>query len=570
MIEYLHIRDLAIIDELEVDFRPGFNVITGETGAGKSILVQALSLLRGVRTKGKLVRKGRTTALIEAVIVPPAQDDLVASLLNEVDMEAVDQIVVSRILSTSGHGRVRINGELTTVRVLAKLVGALVDVTGQREQQSLAELSNHRILLDRFGVPIEVVAEYRKAYNAYRALCRKIDETPSDAQRLARIDVLRHLVDELAAVGLKADEEDELEDERRRLSSVLDMKAAVAEAVEAVYEGAEAAVDRLSQAERGLLRWNEVDPEMGEYVSRLSASRALLEDVARDMVAKRDRLEPDPVRLDEVEQRLMFLADLKRKHRCRFVSDLVVRQRELERELVFLEGAASALEDLEEKIDGARHNLERAGAQLERRRRESASRIEALVGSHLREVGMEGAEFKVAMDPSVPRDDDDERFVFDAGRAGPFGWNRIRFLVKTNPGEDLRPVDEVASGGELSRILLAVKTAVVGQDPVAFYVFDEVDQGVGGKIADVVGGKLFDLSRYRQVLCVTHLPQIAAYADHHYVVTKTTKKGRATSSIVHLDDDARIEELARMNGTVTNAALDHARSMIERARRKRR
>jgi len=570
VIEYLHIRDLAIIDELEVEFCPGFNVITGETGAGKSILVQALSLLRGTRPKGKLIRKGQATAVIEAVIKPPSQDELISSLLRDLGMEAVDELVVSRTLSTSGHGRVRINGELSTVRVLGSLVGALVDMTGQREQQSLADVSNHRVLLDRFGVPGGVVAEYRKSYRAYRDLCRRIDETPSDAQRLARVDVLQHLVDELAAVGLREDEEDELEEERRRLSSVLDMKAAAVEAVEAIYEGSEAAVDRLAEAERSLEQWRDVDPEMGAFVDRLFEARTLVEDAARDLEAKRDRLEPDPARLDEVEQRLMLLGDLKRKHRCLHLSDLVERYKDLERELAELEGATSALEDLEAALDRARRQVERSGAELERSRRKSAARMEELVGANLSEVGMEGAEFRVAIDPSMAREDDDRRFLFDAGRAGPFGWNRIRFLVKTNPGEDLLPVDEVASGGELSRILLAVKTAVVGQDPVAFYVFDEVDQGVGGMVGDVVGQKLFDLSKYRQVLCVTHLPQIAAYADHHYVVTKRTIKGRTTSSIECLDDDARTEELARMGGTVTDAALDHARTMVRRTRRKRR
>ena len=568
MIEYLHIRDLAIIDELEVEFAPGLNVITGETGAGKSILISGLSLLRGGRATSEMVREGADSAVVEAVIHPP-QTPAAAALLEDMGLDPKEELVVSRRISAKGRSRARINGELSTVTVLGRLVAALVDLTGQHDQQSLAVAANHRAILDDYGVKGELLASVGDGYRQLKEVCHELDELPVDAtQRQTREEILRHQLQELEAARIQEDEEAELERERRRLASVTDLERVSHEAVEALYDGSASVTDTVSQVSRSLQQWAHVEPLLAELAHRLDEARAVAEDVSLELRSYGDGLDSDPGRLEEVEERILLLAGLKRKHGCATLEELVERVEEMQRELEALSAHDERLEELHKELSRQRAALVKASEKLSQARREGAHRLQRQVEKELVDLGMEGTRFRVRVEPREARRGDDVRLVHENVRMGPFGWDTVEMVVSANPGEPLRPVRKIASGGELSRLLLAVKTVTAAEDMVTSYVFDEVDAGIGGRVAQVVGAKLDQVSSHRQVLCVTHLPQIAAFADAHFEVEKKTVSGRTISRVGRVEGDARTDHLARMmsgSGRVTKNARRHAQEMLKRA-----
>jgi DNA repair protein RecN (Recombination protein N) len=568
LIEYLHIRDLAIIDEIEVELGEGFNVITGETGAGKSILVQGLSLLRGGRATSQMVRTGAASARVEAVI-RPARTQAVAELLERLGVEDGDELTVTRVISPGGRGRVRINGELSTVTVLGKLVSALVDLTGQHDQQSLAITANHRSMVDGYGVAEKDRLAFAKAYGELKQVCSELDALPVDpAERATRQEVLGHQIEELRAANVQPDEETTLENERRKLASVAELEAVSRQGVDTLYAGSDSVTDALARICRSLESWASVEEMFEALAQRLEESRLVCEDVALELRSYVESLESDPGRLEEVEERLLMLASLKRKHRCATLAELVDRREELERELADLEAHEERIVALHRRLEDARREADEAARTLSRARKKTSKKLEKEVEQVLGELGMESTTFKIDVEELEARDDDDPRLCFGNRRLTSNGWDRVEMKVSSNPGEPPLSVRQVASGGELSRILLAVKAATARSDTVSSYVFDEVDTGIGGPVGGVVGRKLAKIADHRQVLCVTHLAQIAAHAQRHFVVSKVTTEGRARSMIRPLADEERAEGLARMMSTtrkVTKKAREHASELLKRA-----
>ncbi len=568
MLEYLHIRDVATIRDVELEFGPGLNVVTGETGAGKSLLLQSLTLLRGGRADSGLVRSGSDRAVVEAVFRVP--EHLRRRLADFEGYPGEEELVVTRIVAPGGRGRVRVNGELATVALLERWVAPMVDLTSQRQQQALAEPVAHRRLVDRFGVAPELLQGYRAAWHALRDLCRKLDELPTDAdERRIRREILEHQLQELEGARLQPGEEEELDRERRRLAAATEVRQVLEDSVSGLYEQEGAAVEVLGALERRLERLGDLDGRLAELAGRLAELRAGIEDVAfeaRQLVGDYD---VDPARLEEVERRRSELADLKRKHRCATVSDLVARQVELARELESLLAFERETERLDAALDQARSAVAEAAERLTEARRTAAGALQEAVTRQLRDLGMPHAVFHVAVESQAARTGDDPRFVYGTRRAGPWGWDRVQFLVAPNPGEPPRPIQEVASGGELSRLLLAIKTVVAASDEVAVSVFDEVDSGVGGGVAAAVGAKLADVARHRQVICVTHLPQIAAHADRHFRVDKTVDTGQTESRVWLLEGRDRLRELARMLGgdPGDSKSLAYAEQLVRKARR---
>ncbi len=568
MIEYLRIKDLAIIDELEVEFGRGLSVITGETGAGKSILVAGLSLLRGSRATSQMVRTGAEYALVEAVIRP---DKTMASekLFREAGISFTPELVIGRRISAGGRGRVRINGELTTVAALEQVVASLVDLTGQHDQQSLAVTSNHRVILDDYGVEPEKLERVDEAYRRVRATCRELDGMPIDPrERSAREDMLRHQLGELEAAKVRAGEEDELDAERRRLASVVDLETVSRDAVGRLYEGPDSVTDTLARAVRNLSKWSHVEPMLGDVAGKLEDARTLCEDGAHELRTYADDLESDPGRLEEIEERLLFLAGLKRKHGCAVLRALLDRFEEMKAELETLSAHEEKLGELLNRLSKERDELFLACKALSTARKAAARRLEKEVEGELRQLGMENTRFKIVVNERRAGKEDDDRLIHEGRQTGPAGWDAVEMMVSANPGEPLMSVSRIASGGELSRLLLAIKTVTAAGDTVTSYIFDEVDAGIGGPVGDVVGRKLAEVAKHRQVVCVTHLPQIAAYAQEHYVVEKTVSGGRTRSSIRRLKTDERIEVLGgMMSGSEepTKNALKHAEELLERS-----
>jgi DNA repair protein RecN (Recombination protein N) len=551
MLRELRVRNLAVIDAVEVDFEPGLNVLTGETGAGKSVLIDALLLVRGARAQVDLIRADADTATIEAIFaVPPCGP--VAHLLEEAGLPAGDdgRLVIRREVSRTGRHRAFVNDVAATVALLERLGERLVDVHGQHEHQRLLEPTHQLELLDRFGDAEALRERVALLFGKHRAARDALARLRADERdRAQREDALRFQVSEIDAARLRAAEEDELRTERRRLKNVERLSAGVAEVDAILAEDAHAVSARLARGARVLDALSRVDPAFAEPLARLEAAGAEVDEAIRALRAIRDDLRFDPARLEAIDERLTALARLQRKYGdgveaiLRHRDEAAAELERLARHDEVLAGEERVLAELKAELDGET-------ARLGERRRAAAERLGSRTQKELRHLGMERAVFAVTV----------ERLE----EPGTRGADRVELRLSTNPGEDAKPLARVASGGELSRTMLALVTVLAAAAPPATTVFDEVDAGIGATVAGVVAQKLAAVAETRQVLCVTHLAPLAARAVHHVRLEKTVRGGRTRVTATALDDGERVREVARMLGGDPESApaLRHARELL--------
>jgi DNA repair protein RecN (Recombination protein N) len=555
MLRHLRITNFAILSDVAIDFAPGFNVLSGETGAGKSLVVDAVSLLRGGRARSDIPRAGADEAVVEAVFEPP--DDLrgeVIARLEAAGLPVLEEVVVRRVIARGGRSRVHVNGGLTTAAALASLGEILVDLAGQHEHQGLVDTERHRGILDAFGVDPERVARMGEIHAEIAALAERMDAGSAAARnRAEREDFLRFQVEEIDAGRLQPGEESILAAERERLKAAGKLGAAARRGEEGLYSGEGAVVDVLSGTLRELEAAAAIDPALIPEAQKVKEAQVLCEDAAAALRRYADGLSDDPDRLLEIEDRLHLISRLSRKHGTT-AADILARGEALRAELLALEGAEARSAETEQALAAARAEGEKAATALTEARRKAGRKLAKAAGEALVELGMAGARVEVVVDPS--------------SRIGPTGWDRVELMLCANKGEAPRPLARVASGGELSRIMLALKLSLRRADPVATYVFDEVDAGVGGATAEVVGRQIRRVAESRQVLCVTHLAQIAALADAQFRVEKYEKNGRVETSVTRLTAAERREEIARMIGgiQITSKTRAHAEEMLTRAR----
>ncbi|MCS7235201.1 MAG: DNA repair protein RecN [Armatimonadota bacterium] len=558
----LHARDFVLLDDVRVEFGPGLNVLTGETGAGKSMLVDALGAILGQRTPSDVVRGGATCARVAAVFDPRPAPRLRA-VVEELGLPWEDDGLVL-VREVGGRSRAYVNGEPTTVGVLRRLGSFLAEIHGQHEGQRLLEPASHRALLDEFGAD-EVLsrrAVVEALFGRWRALREELRALDvGERERAQRVDLLRFQVSEIDAVRPRPGEVEELSQLRIRLLNAERLRESVTAAYEALYGGEGAAADRVGRA-LGLLRqaaaW---DPALVPVAEALEAVEAQLVDLSREVRAAVERTEGDPGRLDEVEGRIAALRSLLRKYGDTVEAVLDYRER-VARELAVLENADSRRGEVERELGQVEAQLEAAVGELSAARVQAARRLEKAVLRHLQDLAMPAARFRVQLEAS----EDPEGLPVGGRRlaVGPWGADRVEFLLSANPGEPPRPLHRVASGGELSRVMLALRTVLARADPPAVMVFDEVDAGVGGRTGHVIGAKLAELAGVCQVLCVTHQPQIAALAHHHLAVRKVTQRGRTRIAVEVLQGEDRVDEIARMlaGPTPTETARRHARELL--------
>ncbi len=559
MIEYLRIRNFAIIEDVELELGPGLSAITGETGAGKSILVGALTGLRGARLSRDSVRDGAERAVVEAVLSREGLSPEVAGGDRE-----EEGLLLERTLAGNGRSRQRLDGALVPAKRLAEVVGPILDISGQHDGQTLTDPSTHLALLDSAGVSAKAREAVLKAVAALTEVSERLSQLSLDErERASRLDLLSYQLGELEAARPQAGEHAELEAERRRLASATELEQAARGALGLLYEDEGSAVERLGRCERLLGEAAELDPDLRELPERLAEARVLCDDAARELLSYAGSIEGDPARLDAVESRLSELDRLRRKHGVE-VDELEALQQRLAVEVEDLRCADERIEALRAELDQARGVAAAAAKKLTTARKRAATRLSKAVEANLARLGMPKARFLIRLEPLAARKGDDPERVFDGRRLGPRGWDRVELLVAPNPGEEPLPLARTASGGELSRLMLAIKLVLADRDRVQTYVFDEVDAGIGGVTADTVGLALAEVARHRQVLCITHLPGIAAFADHHYRVAKSDRKGRTHASISALSDTERTEELARMIGgaKVTKATRAAAAELL--------
>jgi DNA repair protein RecN (Recombination protein N) len=564
MLSHLVIRNFAIIEHLEIPFHEGYTVLTGETGAGKSIIIDALNLLLGGRASTDVIRSDEDEAVVEAIFAPGKKTlTAINARLEAEGIETGQDLVVRRIVSRSGRNKVFINGGLSTVSALGEVTHGLVDISGQHEHYSLFDISEHVEMLDGFADVAELRGQMGQLYARVAELRRELSRIQNNVQeRLNRIDFLRFQLEEIDHAELEIDEGITLKAELETLKHAEKIVDAAKQAAYLCYEGNSAAATQLSEAVDQLTKASQWDPQLSEFAERIEEARIGVEEVARELAVYNRDLDSDPARLDKIVERLELIKRFKRKHGAADVAMVIAKAESMRTELDELENAEERGGEMDEQLQKAREEALEIAFELSKKRRKAASALEQHLERELSDLNMKHTRFVVDFEPvELPA----KKSLDDELRLSASGFDQVEFLIAPNAGEEPRPLAKIASGGELSRIMLAFKSVLVDRDSVETYVFDEVDTGIGGQTADIVGVKIKRTADSHQVLCITHLPQIASRSNHHYLVEKLLDDGRTHSRIRPLDEEERVEELARMLGgtRVTAKTRDAARELLD-------
>ncbi len=554
MLKFLSIENLALIDRLQVEFQPGFNLITGETGSGKSILVDAVGLLGGKRASQEMVRQGFSKALLEGLF-QLEEGHPAFELLQESGIEADEgQLIVRREISRGGTNKIFVNGRLSTGAFLSRLGAVLIDIHGQHDQQELLQPSSHLKYLDAFGENERLIRKTSEAFRHLDAIRKRIGELrDGEQERLRELDSLRYQRNEIEGLRLTPNLDEELRREKGLLSSSEKRLSCAQESYRLLFEEEGSALSLLGRASRSLQDLNAIDSRLESASARLEEARYNLEEVAFELRDYRDGVEFDPARQQQIEDRLAEIEQACRKY-GRNADEILAYWETLEPRIEELAGSETQLEDLLEQQAKKWELYLKSARALSRKRRRDALSLGKAVESELTHLAMGKSVFR----PEIRSDEQQP-----ASR----GFDAVEFLISPNAGEDPRPLAKTASGGELSRVILALKSVLTLENYAKTLVFDEVDSGVGGQVASSIGDRLARLAQRHQVFCVTHLPQVASYAGRHLRVSKTSDGKRTTVRITPLEAENRVEELARMlaGDEVTEAAVSHAKELLERA-----
>lgn len=563
MLESLHIRDLAIIDDLVVRFGPGLNVLTGETGAGKSILIGAIQLLLGAKAGSELIREGAEEASVEGLF-DLSGDPRAAEQLSQKGFQVSGPFVLRRVLTRAGRSRSFLNGQMCTIPMLAELGRSWVNIYGQHEHQSLLQPERHLDLLDEHGRLMPLRARWEDAWRRWSSLGSQISQAQSSAwEAQARRELWEFQLREIHGAQLRAGEEEALEEERQVLLNAERLRAALSRAEEGLYVERGSALERVQVVLRELRELVQVAPSLRGAVDSLNCAEVHLEEAVGSIREQARRIQWDQGRLAQVEERLEEIRRLRRKYRAEVVEILALAQR-LTEQLGVLDRGEELLDRLRRERSEAEQELRALGEKLRKARQEAGQSLAQGVERELRDLGVDRPVFQVEVAPlaeGVPLGD-------SPLLAGPRGMDRVEFRLSMNVGEPPRPLWRIASGGELSRIMLSMKKVLAEAERVPTLILDEIDAGIGGAVAHALGEKLAHIGRSHQVLCVTHLPQVACFAQHHLKVSKELRGPRTVTVVSYLDWEGRVEELSRMLGgkVVSQKARAHARELLERAR----
>jgi DNA repair protein RecN (Recombination protein N) len=570
MLVELRIDNFAIIQHLELQFGAGLLTFTGETGAGKSIILDAIEALVGGRADASMIRSGHERAVVEATFQIPESNraELVEILQREDLLDDLKEVTLARELRREGRNIARVNGRSVNMGLLRELGSYLVDIHWQSEHLSLYNTREHLALLDRYAGSEQILGMYQETYKKLNALRREISslrQTETDAAR--RTDLLNYQVQEIEAAHLKPDEEEELRQERERLANAENLASLAQQALQVMEEGtpeAPSISDLIGQVVQSLVSISRIDSSQVDLAEQAEGLAETLAEINRDLSIYVEGIEFNPRRLEQVEDRLDLILKLKRKYNGSIESAIAFAE-DAKNQLETILHAGERISELEAEETELLKRLAEQGQALTQHRHAAAETLARGVEWELNELRMAGASFAVDMhyqpDPSGVSIEDGRTVAFDAS-----GLDRVEFLVAPNPGEGLKPMVKIASGGETSRLMLALKNVLVRADPVPTLIFDEIDQGIGGRVGTVVGEKLWKLGRQHQVLCVTHLPQLAAFGDEHFRVGKQVLDGRTVTEVEQLQGTARMEELAQMIGGLSDANRSAAQETLESAR----
>jgi DNA repair protein RecN (Recombination protein N) len=566
MLTKLTVKDYALIESLEVDFTPGLNILTGETGAGKSILIGALGLALGERADIDSVRTGAKAAVVEAEFSVKAHPQAAESLKELEAEHSADPLIIRREVNAAGKSRAFVNDSPVNLAGLKRLGDALLDMHGQHQHQSLLYEERHLDYLDAFGHLEPMRGQVSQAFSEYNKIKKQLEELVHKEQLTReKIDLYQFQLKEIEAAGLQAGQEEELEKEKFILENTEKLFATANQAYELLYDGEGSIIERLVTLENLFTDLSSIDERQNESRDAVQSSLAQLEETARSLRQYRDKLQFDPDRLEVIRDRLDLIKTLKKKYGQKLgtIEAVLEHSRRIKLELDSVEHGEEIIAKLRAEMENERQELEKQALLLSSKRTEAARKLSKEVIGQLKDLGMEKAVFKVQ---SLQNEDPIGLVEFKGKRVKTesHGIDQVSFLISPNPGEDPKPLAKIASGGEISRVMLAIKTILAEADAVPVLVFDEIDAGIGGRVAEAVGHKLKEIGNKRQVLCITHLPQIAALGDSHYVVSKQENKGRTITNVEKLDQKQRVDELARMLGgsKITETTIKHAREMI--------
>ncbi|MCW1910147.1 DNA repair protein RecN [Lactiplantibacillus paraplantarum] len=558
MLQELSITNFTIIEHLDIAFEAGMTVLTGETGAGKSIIIDAVGLLAGGRGSSEFIRTGADKAILQGMFILPA-DGVTAQLLDEAGIEHADNtVILQREITKSGRNTCRINGMLVNTTTLKQIGETIVDIHGQNEHQELMQPEKHLGLLDEFATTKirKLKQRYHQQYDRYQQLNRELRQKNANEKEWAqRLDMLNFQVDEIAAAQVKVGEEASLIAERDRLDNYQMINQALQQSYTLLAAGEETtgAVDMVGTAMNALEPIANLDSAFNEITVNVKNAFYGLQDAAAQISNQLDLQEFDEGRLDEIEQRLDVLAQLKRKYGDSEQQILDYYQK-IATELAKMTDSEENSEDLAQQVADLKQQLLATGASLSDKRRAAAKVLQRQIHQELKDLYMDKAIFEVRFKPTK-------------GQIYRSGLDSVEFYIQTNPGERMRPLAKIASGGELSRMMLALKTIFSESQGITSIIFDEVDTGVSGRVAQAIAEKINGIAHFSQVLCITHLPQVAAMSDHHYFIAKKITGKRTKTSVTKLDNAARVQELARMlAGTkVTKLSLEHAEELLQLA-----
>jgi DNA repair protein RecN (Recombination protein N) len=560
MLVRLTISDFAIIKHLDISFRPGLNIISGETGAGKSIIINAMNLLLGGRASGDLIRTGCGEARVDALFSIPSPGHIIA-LLRDLDIPFEGELLIRRSIHREGRNRISINGTIATLQMLSSLADHLISISGQHEHQRLLQQDHHLSILDEFGGLVSARETFSTLFNRYQSLREEIRELGRElAEMRDKQELARFQREEIDAAGIEENEDTSLTAEKVRLENADQLLTTVSGTYQELYESDHSLLSRLFDCTKRLEKAVPIDERLRDIARTLDETRIVLEEAVMSLRDLQGTIEMDPLRLEAVQERLEILNRLKKKYGPA-LSDV----------RAFRENVATGIDEQNEKTETKRRletrlssleeELLRMAHGLSDRRKEAGRDLEREVEEELHNLNMPNTRFSVTFLGDKEESLSSREAISMLGRDG---LDHVEFLLSPNVGEDLKPLTKIASGGELSRIMLALKSILARSASVESVIFDEVDAGIGGATAEVVGEKLESLARFHQILCITHLPQIASKAHTHFQVRKVVVDGRTQTSILELDEKERIEEIARLlaGRKVTPQALAHAREMV--------
>lgn len=560
MLQELSIQNFAIIPKLNISFQPGMTVLTGETGAGKSIIIDAVGLLTGGRGSQDFIREGADKAVLQGLIdVEPGQP--ITQLLDELGIPLEDnQLLIHRELHKSGRNVIRVNGSLVNATTLKEIGQHLVDIHGQNEHQELMQVERHLSLLDEYGKKTigPVLEKYRAAYDTYRSLESAFHKRQADEQAWAqRLDMLSFQSKELADASLVEGEEEMLEAEYQELTNFQDVLAALSKAHEALDgDWDNNGLETISTAMSAMEDIEELSPKYATLTEAVRGAYYELQEAASEILSVRDGLEFDEERLREVDDRLNLIRSLERKYGAT-ITDVLAHQAKVDAELAEMGGGEQSAAELAEQVEVAEQKARTLAEKLHELRLKAAKQLATKIHEQLSDLYMEKAVFSA--------------HITELKELNATGLDAVEFYIQTNPGEGAKPLVKIASGGELSRMMLAMKTIFSREQGITSIIFDEVDTGVSGRVAQAIAEKIAVIGRYSQVLTITHLPQVVAVADNHYFIEKQVVGDRTETSIHTLSEDERVNEVARMlsGDELTDAAKENARDLIQRAVAKR-